>query len=98
LVRAGFVLHDPLSLADPVLFPKQDVVSLGPAPADAEGVATDLSGRALGLALELRLRRKVKFGVIQRRHQSSNIDTDRLLFTPARPGAFLNEARERGIG
>jgi len=96
-VRVGFVLHDPLSLADPVLFLRQDVESLGPAPADAEGAATDLTGRALGLALELRLRQKVTMGLIERRNQSRNIDTKRVLFTPARPGALLSEAGERGI-
>ena len=91
------MLHDPLSLADPVLFLRQDVQSLGPAPADAERDATDLTGRALGLALELRLRTKATIGLIERRNQSRNIDTDRVLFTPARPGALLSEARERGI-
>jgi hypothetical protein len=96
-VRNGFVLHDPLTLADPVLFPKQEVRSLGPAPADAEGDATDLTGRALGLALEVRLVEAIKIGVIEGRGRSANVDTDRLLFTPARPGALLNEARERGI-
>jgi len=52
----------------------------------------------LGLALELRLRRKVTIGMIERRHQSRNVDTDRMLFTPGRPGALLSEARERGLG
>ena len=96
-VRVGFVLHDPMSLADPVLFLRQDVQSLGPAPADAEHVAMDLSGRALGLALELRLRTKATLGLVERRHQSRNVDTNRMLFTPARPGALLSEAGERGI-
>ena len=96
-VRVGFVLNDTLSLADPVLFVKQDVRSLAPAPADAERYATDLTGRALGLALELRLRSKVTLGLVERRNQSRDVDTDCVLFTPARPGAFLKEARERGI-
>jgi hypothetical protein len=96
-VRNGFVLHDPLTLTDPVLFPKQEVRSLGPAPADAEDDATDLTGRALGLVLEIRLADAIKIGVIKGRGQSANVDTDRLLFTPARPGALLSEARERGI-
>jgi hypothetical protein len=92
------VLHDPLSLADSVLFQRSDIASLGPAPADAESVATDLTGRALGLVLELQLRDGVKIGLIQRRGQSRDVETARLLFTPARPGALLSEARERGIG
>jgi hypothetical protein len=97
-VRVGLVLHDPLSLADPVLFLRQEVRSLGPAPADAERDATDLTGRALGLVLELRLRSKTTMGLIQRRNQSRDVKTDRVLFTPARPGALLSEARERGLG
>jgi hypothetical protein len=97
-VRVGLVLHDPLSLADPVLFLRQDVRSLEPARADAEREATDLTGRALGLALELRLRSKVTIGMIERRHQSRNVATDRVLFTPARPGALVSEARGRGLG
>ncbi len=96
-VRNGFVLHDPLTLADPVLFPKQEVRSLGPAPADAERDATDLTGRALGLALEVRLVDAIRIGVIRGRGQTASIDTARLLFTPARPGALLKEARERGL-
>lgn len=96
-VRVGFVLHDPLALADPVLFQKQDVRSLEAATVDAEHVATDLTGRALGLALELRLRKQTTIGLVERRGRSRNVDTDRLLFTPARPGALLTEARDRGI-
>jgi hypothetical protein len=96
-VRAGVVLHDPLSLADPVLFPRKDVQTLAPAAAEAEGVATDLTGRALGLAVELRTRSKIQIGVVERRGQSRNVSTDWILFTPARPGALLAEARQRGI-
>jgi hypothetical protein len=36
-------------------------------------------------------------GLIEGRHLSRNIDTERVLFTPARPGALLSEAGERGI-
>jgi hypothetical protein len=96
-VRVGFVLHDPLSLADPVLFLRQDVQSIGPAPADAERRSTDLTGRALGLALELRLRTKATMALVERRNRSGSIDTESVLFTPARPGAFLSEARDRGM-
>jgi hypothetical protein len=96
-VRAGFVLHDPLTLVDPVLFQKAEIQALGPALADAEGSATDLTGRALGLVMELRLRNNVNFGLIERRNRSRNVDTRRLLFSPARPGAMLSEARERGL-
>ena len=96
-VRAGFVLHDPLALADPVLFQRQDVEGLGPAPVEAAASATDLTRGALGLVLEIRLRRKVTVGLVERRGQSRNVETDHLLFAPLRPGVLLSEARERGL-
>lgn len=64
-VPAGLTLVDPLSLADPVLLARNRTVSVGPAsalPADSDDPASagnstarvDLSGGALGLAIELR--------------------------------------------
>jgi len=85
-VPAGVVLHDQLVLGEALLFPKTLVHSLGPAPADT--TAVDATGRALGLVLELQLTEKSS--VMKR-------ETDRLLFSPGRPGALLREARERGL-
>lgn len=85
-VPAGIVLHDHLVLGEAVLFPKAMVRRLGPAPSDS--TATDVTGRALGLVLELQLNEPNKI---------KGVDTDRLLFSPARPGALLREARERGL-
>jgi hypothetical protein len=85
-VPAGVVLHDPVVLGEAVLFPKRMVRSLGPAPADTS--ATDVTGRALGLVLELQLNEP---------NTVRGEKTDRLLFSPARPGALLREARERGL-
>ena len=85
-VPAGIVLHDPVVLGEALLFPKRMVRSLGPAPADT--TATDVTGRALGLVLELQLTEPSTVRGTQ---------TDRLLFSPARPGALLREARERGL-
>ena len=76
-VRVGFVLHDPLAPRRPGAVPEPGRSSLGPAPADAERDATDLTGRALGLALECACGEGDKIGVIDRRHQSRTIDTDR---------------------
>ncbi|MEY2437884.1 MAG: hypothetical protein QOF97_2720 [Acidimicrobiaceae bacterium] len=96
-VPAGVVIHDPLALSDPVLFPKRSVRSLGAAAVDSEGTATDVSGRALGLVLELRLGEPVEIGLAARRAGERKVETDRLLFTPARPGAVLSEAASRGF-
>ena len=60
-VPAGLTVVDPLSLAEPVLFARNRTLSIGPAfvdpdpsDADVEGERVDLSGAALGLAIELR--------------------------------------------
>lgn len=58
-VPAGLTLVDPLSLAEPVLFARNRTVSIGPAIAERASdsdhpARVDLSGAALGLAIELR--------------------------------------------
>jgi len=85
-VPAGIVLHDHVVLGEALLFPKGMVRSLGPATRDS--TATDVTGRALGLVLEVQLTDVSKV---------RSVETDRLLFSPARPGALLREARERGL-
>src|SRR5207244_1726483 len=55
-VPAGIVLHDPLTLADPVLFQRPVIDGLGPAPAEPAGRRLDLTAGATGLALAVRLR------------------------------------------
>lgn len=86
-VPAGLVLHDHLTLADPVLFQKRVVAGL--APADAATDALDLTARALGMALELDLREKVPMTIVTGRRESQEGASARLLFTPTRPGAVL---------
>lgn len=95
-VPAGVVLHDPMALTDPVLFRRELIAELGPAPADT--TALDLTQAAPGLALELRLKEEVpilrsKPG----RRLGEPVSPSRLLFTPTRPGAVLQEAEERGL-
>ncbi|HEX2698916.1 MAG TPA: hypothetical protein VHM89_01775 [Acidimicrobiales bacterium] len=95
-VPAGVVLHDPIALADPVLFRRQLIVSLGPA--DAATPALDLTQTAPGLALELALSEEVP---ILRAKPGKRLgeaaSPSRLLVTPTRPGAVLREAVERGV-
>jgi hypothetical protein len=95
-VPAGVVLHDPISLLDPVLFPRQTIEALRPAPADTDSL--DLTQGALGLTLELVLTEKVPMtrarpGRTGGEHGSSA----RLLFTPTRPGQVLAEASRRRV-
>lgn len=95
-VPAGVVLHDHMALAEPVLFRRRLVVSVGPA--DAATPALDLTQGAPGLALELALTEEVP---VQRtrpgRRLGEPASPSRLLFTPTRPGAVLREAAERGL-
>ena len=95
-VPAGIVLHDPLSLTDPVLFRRQLIESLRPAPADSGSL--DLSQRSPGLALELVLKEEVPLVLTKPRDRlGTSATTDRLLFTPTRPGAVLREAASRRV-
>lgn len=98
LVPGGLVLHDPLALTDPVLFRRATVRRLGPAPADTR--ALDLTRGALGLALEVELVEPVSLTLAPGgpRRPSETVETDRLLFTPTRPGALLTATRTRHLG
>jgi len=96
-VPNGVVVHDPLTLADPVLLRRGTVRSLGPAPAGTD--AHDLTGGASGLALEVRLTGPLSLlPVTARRRPTELVDVTAVLVTPGRPGRVLAEARRRGLG
>ncbi|MBV9935221.1 MAG: hypothetical protein JO367_13030 [Actinobacteria bacterium] len=95
-VPAGLVVHDHLALRDPVLFMREMIETLGPAPADTD--ALDLTLGAPGLALELNLFEKVPMTLAPRgRRRGEEGASALLMFTPTRPGAVLEEARRRRI-
>lgn len=95
-VPAGLVLHDPIALADPVLFRRQTIEVLRPAPADTDSL--DLTQRAPGLALELVLTEKVPMMLMRPGTRIGEPGSSaRLLFTPTRPGEVLKEAAARRI-
>lgn len=95
-VPAGVVLHDPLALADPVLFEKRKIEALHLAPADTDSL--DLTQRAPGLAVELLLAEKVPMTLVRPGDRAGESGSSaRLLFTPTRPGAVLAEAKARGL-
>jgi len=95
-VPAGVVVHDPMTLADPVLLRRGMIRSFGPAPADT--TATDLTQRAAGLALEIELVEPVDLGLVQPRSRTADMTAvDRLLVVPTRPGEAVEEARRRRI-
>jgi len=94
-VPAGFVLHDPLALVDPVLFTRRTVTTLRPA---AIGEGLDLTQGSPGLALELLLAEPVPLTLMKAgRRQGRAESAARVVFTPTRPGAVIDEARTRRI-
>ena len=104
-VPAGFVIHDPMQIVDSVLFRRNHIMALGPALADGDGdddggadqpERKDLSGGALGLALEVALKQPTPVA-LRERSGISNIDLSRIVFSPTLPGAMLSEARIRGV-
>lgn len=96
-VPAGLVLHDPMSLYDPVLFPKLQVAGVDVAPAGTD--ALDLTQGSPGIALELTLRETANLVLTKPGERvGPTVDADRVLFTPTRPGQVVAEARERMRG
>ena len=95
-VPAGLVLHDPLTLLDPVLFPRPRIAVVRPAPAGTD--ALDLTQRAPGLALELVVTEAASLTVVRPGQRLGRPESaTKILFTPTRPGAVLDEARSRRI-
>lgn len=95
-VPAGFVVHDPFQLAEPVLLPRGSINRLGPAEVGSELDGLDLSAGSLGLALEVETSEPMTYGVLRNRNVETT-KSKKLVFSPSLPGALLSEARIRGI-
>jgi hypothetical protein len=94
MVPAGLVLHDPVTVVDPVLLRRQSVVRLGPALAGTD--ALDLTQKAPGLAVEVALNEEVPLALVRPgRRLGESTKASRMLLTPTGPGALLEEARRR---
>jgi hypothetical protein len=95
-VPGGIVVHDPMTLTDPVLMARGSLASVGPAAADSDG--TDLTLGAGGLVMELRLEQPVSL-VLRRpgRSPDETVSTTAVLVCPTRPAAFLAEAGSRRL-
>jgi len=92
-VPAGLVVHDALALADPVLLRRQTIATVTLAEAGTE--AYDLTSRALGLALEVRL---TEPSLLQLGGRAGGaVHALSLLVAPTRPGAVLREAAARRL-
>lgn len=94
-VPAGIVVHDHLALRDPVLFPTPLIDHVGAAKRDT--TATDLTGRALGLAIEVALNDPVKAELTRGDESAGLTPLDGLLVTPSLPAVLLDEAESRKL-
>jgi hypothetical protein len=100
-VPAGLVLHDPLALIDPVLFPRKVIAALRagqPDPDNPRGNAVDLGQRAPGLALELVLLEPVLLMLVRPgKLGGESVSATRLRVVPTRPGQVIREAERRRV-
>jgi hypothetical protein len=95
-VPAGVVVRDPLVLSDTAMFRRATVAALRLAPATT--TATDLTGKALGPAVEVRLTGPANVmvaGTVTER-SGRTVSVDAVLVSPSRPGRLLAEAERRG--
>ncbi len=93
-VPAGFVVHDPLAVADPVLFRRALVEYIGPAAVDTDSL--DLTLGAAGVPIEVLLEEKVELAKLSADRKTAEVGrTARFMVSPMRPGAVLKEARAR---
>jgi hypothetical protein len=93
LVPAGLVVHDPLTLADAVLFARRTIASI--APAAEHNPALDLTGAALGLAVQITFTEPQEVSVPSpqgRRHPPDTVAVAALLCTPTRPAHLFDAA------
>lgn len=97
-VPAGVVVHDPLTVAEPVLLPRHLLRRVGPAPADAvDRGAVDLTGGASGLAIELRAAEPFSIGRRSGRDTVEVAGVPAVLVTPVRPASTIEIAAQRGL-
>ncbi|MEM7288501.1 MAG: hypothetical protein AAF480_19320 [Actinomycetota bacterium] len=95
-VPAGLVVHDHLSVGDPVLFKRTAIAAFGPALADTS--AADLTAGATGLALEILVKEPVEIGYRPQPGARPTVrEIDGVAIAPSRPGVVLAEARRRNI-
>ncbi len=98
-VPAGVVVHDPLTLVEPILLQRHLVSRMGPALADAgtEDSAVDTTGGALGLALELRASEPFSVGMRHGRDQEEREGVTGMLVTPTQPATTLTIAADHHL-
>ncbi|MFP5321180.1 MAG: hypothetical protein ACLGIC_04955 [Acidimicrobiia bacterium] len=97
-VPAGVVVHDPITMAEPVLLQRHLLRRVGPASVDAvDQGAVDLTGGALGLALELRAAEPFPLARRRGRDTVEAGGVEAVLVTPGRPATTLEIAADRRL-
>lgn len=100
LVPAGLTLVDPLALAEPTLFRRDDIVRLGPAVVgsdDASGVL-DLTAGAPGLVVSMDFSRQLTvIPAVSRGQVAESVEITSALVAPSRPGRLLDLAQQRKV-
>lgn len=95
-VPAGVTLVDDMALAEPVLFARAKLRSVGPAHVDS--TALDLSVGAPGLVIELAFTDPVEVvPAVGRDNVKDPRDVDSVLVVPSRPGTLLDHAESRSL-
>ncbi len=94
-VPNGIVIHDLVNLAEPVLFKVHEISAFGPARMDA--ISTDITSKALGLALNMSFVEPIGLPVVVGRGSAKESPVDSLLVSPSRPAAVLETAARRGF-
>lgn len=97
-VPAGVVVHDHLVLAETSMFPTGSLGGCGLAPAGTE--AADLTGGALGMAVEFRLRTDgdtVVLAATRDKPRGVALHVRSFFVSPTRPGAVIAAARAAGV-
>jgi hypothetical protein len=97
LVPAGLVVADPLTLTDPVLMRREQILAIEWAPATAPAGVFDLRlGSAAG-TVEVRLRAAQTFSRRRGRRQMDMRDADTILVSTVLTGALMQAAAARRI-
>lgn len=100
LVPAGITLVDPLSLAEPTLFRRDDIVRLGPAVVGADETpgVLDLTVGASGLVISVEFSRQLTVvPAPERRQVAESVEITSVLIAPSRPGRLLDLAQQRRV-
>ena len=96
IVPAGLTLVDPLALAEPTLFRREDITRLGPALVDSK--ALDLTVGSSGLILSADFSRPLSVvPAAKRGHAAEATEVNGILLALSRPGQLLELAEDRRI-